>query len=97
MWIEAGFDPDAFWHQTPDTFTLAMKAVRQRLERESDDRVVLAWQTGVFAAQAQAGKLKPLRHYLRKQGQRQSADEMLAIMRTFQACGAAMRISELKR
>jgi hypothetical protein len=97
MWVEAGFDPDAFWHQTPDTFTLAMKGVRKRLEREADDRVALAWQTGVFAATAQAGKLKPLKHYLRRPGQKQSASEMLAIMRTFQAGGAAMRITEIKR
>lgn len=97
MWIEAGFDPDSFWHQTPDTFTLAMKAVRKRMEREADDRVGLAWQTGVFAATAQAGKIKPLKHYLRKPGQKQSAEDMVAIMRDFQARGAAMRITEIKR
>lgn len=97
MWIEGGFDPDAFWHQTPDTFSLAMKAVRKRLEREADDRVALAWQSGVFAATAQTGKLKPLKHYLRRTGEKQSAQEMLAIMRTFQAGGAKMRITELKR
>jgi hypothetical protein len=97
MWVEAGFDPDAFWHQTPHTFGLAMNGVRKRLEREAEERVALAWQTGVFAATAQAGKLKPLKHYLRKQGQKQSAQEMLAIMRMFQASGAKMRITELKR
>lgn len=97
MWVDAGFDPDAFWHQTPDTFGLVMNGVRKRLEREADNRVALAWQTGVFAATAQAGKLKPLKHYLRKSGQKQSADEMIAIMRDFKARGANMKITPLKR
>jgi hypothetical protein len=97
MWAQAGFDPDAFWHQTPDTFSLAMAGVRKRLEREADDQIALAWQTGVFAATAQAGKLKPLKHYLRKPGRKQSGEEMVAIMRQFQARGAAMKITPLKR
>lgn len=97
MWIEAGFDPDQFWHQTPDTFTLAMKAVRKRMERDADDRVAMAWQTGVFAATAQAGKLKPLKHYLRKPSEKQSPSDMLAVMRSFQARGSSMKITPLKR
>lgn len=96
MWVEAGFDPDAFWHQTPDTFSLAMAGARKRLEREAENQIALAWQTGVFAATAQAGKIKPLAHYLRKPGQRQSPEEMMAVMRSFQEGGAAMRITEIK-
>ena len=97
MWVEAGFEPDAFWHQTPATFSLAMQGVRKRLERQADDQIALAWQTGVFAATAQAGKLKPLRHYLRKPAQKQSSSEMLSILREFQARGAGMKITPLKR
>ena len=97
MWVESGFDPDAFWHQTPDTFSLAMTGVRKRLEREVENQIALAWQTGAFAATAQAGKLKPLRHYLRKPGQKQSPDEMMAVLREFQARGASMKITPLKR
>lgn len=97
MWVEAGFDPDNFWHQTPDTFGLAMKGVRRRMERESDAQVALAWQTGAFAAAAQAGKLKPLRHYIRKPGPVQKPSEMLSILREFQARGAGMKITKIAR
>lgn len=97
MWVEAGFQPDAFWHQTPDTFSLAMKGVRKRLEREAEDAITTAYNTAALAATAQAGKLKPLRHYLRKPGQKQSPDEMMAILRMFEARGAGMKITPLKR
>lgn len=101
MWVEAGLDPDNFWHQTPDTFSLAMKGVRKRLEREmdreSDARIALAWHTGAFAAAAQAGKLKPLRSYIRKPMPIQKPSEMLANLREFQSRGAGMRITKIKR
>jgi hypothetical protein len=97
MWVEAGFDPDNFWHQTPDTFGLTMKGVRKRMERESDAQITLAWQTGAFAASAQAGKLKPLRSYIRKPGPVQKPSEMLAHLREFQARGAGMKITKIAR
>ncbi len=84
MWVESGFDPDAFWHQTPGTFALAMKGVRKRLERENDDRLALAWQTAAFGGAAQAGKLKPLKHYMRKSGP-QSPKEMVEMLKTMGA------------
>jgi hypothetical protein len=97
MWVESGFEPDAFWHQTPATFTLAMTGVRKRLERELDNQVALAWQSGMFSAAAQNGKLKPLKHYLRKSGAKQTPEEMLAVLRMFQDRGATMKITPLKR
>lgn len=97
MWVEAGFDPDSFWHQTPATYALTMKGVRRRMERESDAQVALAWQTGAFAAAAQAGKLKPLWHYIRKPMPVQKPSEMLSILREFQARGAGMTIKKIAR
>lgn len=97
MWIEAGFDPDSFWHQTPDTFSLAMQGVRKRLEREAELYISTAWHIGVFAAAAQAGKIKPLRHYLRKPGVAQKPNEMIAALREFQARGAKMKITRIRR
>lgn len=97
MWVQAGFTPDTFWHQTPASFALSMKAVRKRLEREDDDRLVMAWQTAALCGAAQAGKLKPLKHYLRKPGPKQKQSDMLAILKEFQARGAGMKITPLKR
>jgi hypothetical protein len=80
MWIEAGFSPDAFWHQSPDLFKLAMHGVRKRLTSVAEDRTRQAWESGAFSGAAQAGKLKPLRHYLKKPPRKMSAKEMLANM-----------------
>jgi hypothetical protein len=80
MWIEAGFAPDAFYIQTPRHFQLAMQGVRARLESEADARLSLAWSTGAFSGAASAGKLKPLRHYIKKPPRKMSAKEMLANM-----------------
>lgn len=96
MWVRAGFPPDSFWIQTPRGFQLAMKGVRQRLKTEAEARTEQAWHTGAFGAAAQAGKLKPLRKYLRKSGQ-QTPAEMLAVLRSFQAKGAKMTIERIKR
>jgi len=83
MWAQAGFDLDAFWHQTPDTFSLAMKGVRKRLEREAQGQIVLAWHTGAFSSAAQAGKLKPLREYVDLPRPKQTPEQMLAVLREF--------------
>lgn len=96
MWVDAGFSPDAFWHQSPATFQLAMEGVRKRLEREAEADVRLAWQVAAMSAAAQAGKLKPLRHYLAKQPGQQTPAQMLAALREFQARGARMKIERVR-
>jgi hypothetical protein len=96
MWAQAGFEPDAFWAQTPRHFQLAMRGVRKRLEIDSETRTQQAWETGAFGAAAQAGKLKALSHYLRKPGRRQTPQEMLAVMRSFQSKGAKMSIKRIR-
>ena len=81
MWAQAGFDPDAFWHQTPLHLQLAMRGVRKRLEGEADSRTALAYETGAFAGLAQNGKLKAFKHYQRKPERKMSNQEMLGNMR----------------
>jgi hypothetical protein len=97
MWVQAGFSPDHFWQQTPRHFQLAMQGVRKRLENESLERTKHAWETGAFVAAASAGKLKPLRHYLRTPLQKQGPREMLAAMKAHQAAGAKMTIRKIER
>jgi len=82
MWVEAGYDPDAFWQQTPRSFQLVMRAVRKRFKAEAEERISQAWQTAAFtgATQSKSG-LKPLNHYLRRPPQKMSPREMLANMK----------------
>lgn len=96
MWIQAGFAPDAFWHQTPLHLQLAMQGVRKRLVAENEAETRVAWTTAAFSGAAQAGKLKPLRNYLRK-ARRQTPQEMLAVLKSFQAGGAKMKIERFDR
>lgn len=58
-----------------------MRASRKRFSAEADARVAQSWQTGMFAALAQNGKLKKLDHYLKKSPRKMSSAEMLANMR----------------
>jgi hypothetical protein len=81
MWCQAGFQPDSFWDQTPATFAACMQGVRERLEAEAEGETRVAWQTANFMSAAQAGKLKPLRHYTNAPKRKMSAREMLANMR----------------
>lgn len=78
-WVECGFDPDAFWHQTPLSFQTALRGVRARREHESKAATALAWQFAVFNGIRQSKQgLKPLDHYLREERRRQSTEEMRA-------------------
>jgi hypothetical protein len=97
MWVQAGFPPNDFWQQTPRSFQLAMQGVRKRLENESQEQTRLAWEVGAFSAAAQAGKLKPLRHYLHPEKKAQAPREMLAALLAYQSGGAPMTIRKIER
>ncbi len=81
MWVQCGFAPDPFWEQTPRHFQLVMEGVRKKMKSEADSEMSLAYHSGLFAAIAQSGKIKPLKHYLRSPTQPMSNKEMLANMR----------------
>lgn len=97
MWVQAGFSPDDFWQQTPRHFQLVMQGVRKRLENESQDRTRQAWEVGAFSAAAQAGKLKPLKHYLAPKAKAQAPRDMLAALLAHQNNGAPMTIRKIER
>ena len=80
MWVEAGFEPDSFWFQTPATFQLIMEGARKRLEASYERELSIAHATAGFTAASQSkGGLKPLRHYMKKD---QSPKEMLGLIRS---------------
>lgn len=41
--MKCGYDPDAFWDQTPRLLFLAFEAFEERRAIERDDRMSLAW------------------------------------------------------
>lgn len=84
MWTQAGFSPELFWDQTPLHVQLAMEGVRKRLQSEQNAQTALAYQAGMFGALAQAGKLKPLKHYLTDHKQ-PSAKDMVAMLKSMGA------------
>jgi hypothetical protein len=73
--------------------------VKRRLEREAEGDLWRAYTVASLSATAQAGKLKPFSHYLRKMKPPtpQSPQEMLEALRAFQAQGAAMTITRIDR
>lgn len=82
MWTQAGFGPDSFWTQTPETFRAAIDGVTARLKAESEGAISSSWNTAAFVGAAMSkGGLKPLRHYTGKQSRKMSNQEMLANMR----------------
>lgn len=97
MWVQAEFSPDDFWQQTPRHFQLAMQGVRKRLENESRERTRQAWETGAFSGAAQAGKLKPLKHYIKSPTKPQAPRDMLAALLAHQTNGAKMTIRKIER
>lgn len=73
-----------------------MEGIKRKNERELDADIWRAWTVAAMSGAAQAGKLKPLNNYLRKP-RKQTPDEMLVILREFQARGAAMKITKIER
>lgn len=45
-----------------------IKAYNSIMEAESRERTIMAWRMAAFSGAAFAGKLKPLKHYLRNNG-----------------------------
>jgi hypothetical protein len=100
MWVEYGFQPDAFWHQTPLHFQLALDAVRDRVKFEREESLFLAYNTAALSSAASAGKLKPFDHYRKRLSPKklaQTPSEMLEVFREFQARGAPMTIRRVER
>lgn len=70
--------------------------MRRRLQREREDRLVLAWETAALSAAAQSGKLDPLDRYLERVRPRapRSPAEILQVFRDLAAAGADIAITE---
>src|SRR3546814_20575235 len=62
---DLGFDPDAFWRQTPRSYQSAMRgaAIRARIDGEKDIAL-----EHTIASFSRAKKLERLDHYLRPRG-----------------------------
>jgi hypothetical protein len=75
-----------------------MQAVRKRRQAQQNAAIRQAWETAAFTAMTQSRSgLKPLRHYLSTAPRSQTPEDMLAVMREFQARGAKMTFTRVKR
>lgn len=78
-WCAAGFDPDAFWRQTPLTFESAMRGVGDRRRAEAERDVALAHATAQFT---RAKKLEPLERYLPRRSEPGQRGSLLDRLKT---------------
>lgn len=79
-WIAAGFDPDAFGRQTPRRLRMIMDGTAQRRDREHDERMHLAWWSGVIAKGAKTPDLSDLMIAARRREPR-SPEQLWASLR----------------
>lgn len=82
--MEAGNDPARFWTLTPREVDRILQGVRNRLEREANERMSLAWH---IVALDRARKLPKLETLLTTGGQRrlqrkQTPEEHIVAMKT---------------
>lgn len=63
-WCEAGFDPDAFWDQTPRTVRSALAGHRDRVSREQRTLLTMAWHNARWSSFTQT--LESLADVLRR-------------------------------
>jgi hypothetical protein len=99
MWAEAGQDEARFWVQTPASFRAVVAGVRRRLQREREDRLVLAHETAALGGAAHAGKLQDVDHYLEKirPRTRKTPEQLLRVLQDAAARGAPMTIRRVRR
>lgn len=76
----AGLPPDRFWDITPRLCVAEMEAARDRLQRDRDDRIELAW---MVAALGRADRLPSLESLLDRQvtAKPQTVEEQEAMLR----------------
>lgn len=82
-YVAAGFSPDRFWELTPREYVLHMRGAARRVERETAERMWLAWHVGAFG---RAAKMPRLADVMPKPStrRRQSPEEMEAALRAWQ-------------
>lgn len=75
--LAVGGSDEVFWTLTPRCYWTHMTAARQRLERESKDRIEQAWMTAVLS---RAEKVPPL-HKLFEKPEPLTGEEVLGRLR----------------
>ncbi|GLK49489.1 hypothetical protein GCM10017620_24620 [Brevundimonas intermedia] len=60
MWVEAGFDPESYWRQTPRLYDIAIRARIRVREQEQQGRAWLAWHVAALPKMKRFPGLKEL-------------------------------------
>lgn len=82
-WVSAGFDPARFWQITMKEADRELAGAMKRRERESDERMWLAWHIVALDRTQKLPKLQELlsRPTTEASKRKQSGPEMLAAMK----------------
>ena len=84
MWVELGGDLDAFWRQTPKTFSIFVRGRERAREEESRRANYQAWLTARLTGFA---KVPDFDDIFRPTGQRDDPARMEATAKTIAATG----------
>lgn len=92
MWVEAGFPPETFWHQTERSFANALAGAAKH-------RIKLAWQIAEFVGAAFVGKLKRPEEYLTDERPvgTPGAMKVVGYLMRLQRKGIPMKIEKIER
>jgi hypothetical protein len=93
--VAAGFDPAAFWNETPRSFVTIMEGAGRAAERKFDRELLVAHQGAAWVGAAYAGKLKPFKHYRPEKTREQSPGDMIGTLMALQDMGAPMTIEQI--
>jgi hypothetical protein len=86
--VAAALDPDAFWHQTPDSYAAIIGGVVQRAKHDNEMVVRSAHVVASLHALAAHGKLKPVSEYLPRDEDEAARADRAALVARFQALAA---------
>lgn len=81
--MSAGFDPARFWDITPKEIDREMRGAMQRMEREADERMSLAWHIVALDRTKKLPKLETLMiSGSRRRTKAQTPEEHIIAMKT---------------
>lgn len=82
-WCELGLDPAEFHKRTPREAQLWIKGALKRIQREQNERMVLAWTTAALSRAKKMPKLEKLLTVEKPKRKPQTWQEQHALMRAW--------------
>jgi hypothetical protein len=77
-WVDAGQSPDTFWRRTLREIRAVLEGVGNRMRREHDERMSLAWHVAALTRATKMPKLRELMIGPQREARPQTMDEQKA-------------------